>query len=68
MCNWKFWKALCLVFYCRLLDELETLYWYACIKIVRGLTAVGLVAAAEWIARRTGLRARVLELLGELAE
>ena len=60
----KFWMMLCLVLYCRMLDGLSTLYWYACIKIVRGLTAVRLVPAAEWIARRTGLRARVLEVLG----
>jgi hypothetical protein len=40
------------------------LYWYAIIKAVRLLTYVGLVSGAEWIARVTGLRARVLEALG----
>ena len=64
----KFWTLLCVVLYCRTLDELSTLYWYACIKMVRGLTAVRLVPAAEWIARRSGLRARCLELLGLPAE
>ena len=39
------------------------LYWYAIIKLVRLLTWAGAVNVAEWIARETGLRARVVALL-----
>lgn len=39
------------------------LYWFSIIKIVRVLTALGAVGLAEWVARETGLRARVVELL-----
>ncbi len=41
----------------------RALYWYVLIKMVRLLTWLGAVNAAEWIARETGLRARVVALL-----
>jgi hypothetical protein len=63
MYNWKFWKVLCMVLWSLFLEHVSALYWYVCITLVRGLTNVGLVPAAEWIARRTGLRLRVLALL-----
>jgi hypothetical protein len=41
----------------------RALYWLAIIKLVRLLTWAGAVSVAEWIARETGLRARVVALL-----
>ncbi len=43
--------------------EARTLYWFAIIKAVRILTFLGAVDFAEWIARESGLRARVIALL-----
>lgn len=40
-------------------------YWFAVIKTVRALYAVGLADAAEWVSRVTGLRARLEALLRE---
>lgn len=41
----------------------SALYWYSIIKTVRLLTWLGFVGAAEWVARETGLRALLIELL-----
>ena len=46
-----------------ILGHARALYWLAIIKAVRALTWLGAVEAAEWIARETGLRARVIALL-----
>lgn len=44
-------------------EKARWLYWWALIKVVRVLTWLGAVGLAEWIARETGLRARVIEIL-----
>jgi len=41
----------------------HAIYWFAIIQVVRAFTRLGAVEAAEWIARETGLRARVVALL-----
>ena len=45
------------------IEHARWLYWWGIIKVVRGLTWLGAVGLAEWIARETGLRARVIEIL-----
>ena len=44
-------------------EHARGLYWWAIIEVVQGLTWLGAVRLAEWIARETGLRARLVELL-----
>jgi len=46
----------------------RALYWFAIIKAVRALTCAGAVGMAEWLARVTGLRARVEAALRDLDE
>lgn len=41
------------------------LYWYSLIKICRALFFVRLPGAAEWLANVTGLKARLVALVGE---
>jgi hypothetical protein len=48
-------------------SHLRTLYWFACIKLVRALIALRLPSAAEFVGTHSGLR-RVLTQTFDLAE